>query len=182
MHDTTTPSLATHPPLWRRRLLATALIIAAGTALGVSATALTSDGGRRGDPPAGDAKDHPNYGPVDTTTTWTGDAKDHPNYGPVDTTTTWTGDAKDHPNYGPIDTTTTWTGDAKDHPNYGPIDTTTTWTGDAKDHPNYGPAAPASHFPVIDEYSLRPLTLVTAQATGVADANVTSSGPGPGRS
>ena len=104
MHDTTTPSLATHPPLWRRRLLATALIIAAGTALGVSATALTSDGGRRGDPPAGDAKDHPNYGPVDTTTTWTGDAKDHPNYGPVDTTTTWTGDAKDHPNYGPVDT------------------------------------------------------------------------------
>ena len=85
MHDTTTPSLATHLPMWRRRLLATALIIAAGTALGVGATGLTSDGGRRGDPPAGDAKDHPNYGPVDTTTTWTGDAKDHPNYGPVDT-------------------------------------------------------------------------------------------------
>ena len=135
MHDTTTPSPATHLPMWRRRLLATALIVAAGTAVGVGATGLTSDGGHRGDPPAGDAKDHPNYGPVDTatttpTTTWTGDAKDHPNYGPVDT---WTGDAKDHPNYGPVDT---WTGDAKDHPNYGPVDT---WTGDAKDHPNYGP-------------------------------------------
>ena len=92
-------------PLWRRRLLATALIVGAGTAVGVGATGLTSDGGHRGDPPAVDAKDHPNYGPVDTatttpTTTWTGDTKDHPNYGPVDT---WTGDTKDHPNYGPVD-------------------------------------------------------------------------------
>ena len=97
MNYTTTPSPATHLPMRRRRLLATALIIAAGTAVGVGATGLTSDGGRRGDPPVGDAKDHPNYGPVDT---WTGDTKDHPNYGPVDT---WTGDTKDHPNYGPVD-------------------------------------------------------------------------------
>ena len=147
MTDTTTPSLATHVPMWRRRLLATALIIGAGTAVGAGATGLTSDGGRRGDPPAGDAKDHPNYGPVDTATTTP--------------TTTWTGDTKDHPNYGPVDTLdrrrqrppqlrprrhrhTTWTGDTKDHPNYGPVDT---WTGDTKDHPNYGPAAPASHPP-----------------------------------
>jgi hypothetical protein len=165
MTDTTTPSLATHVPMWRRRLLATALIIGAGMAVGVGTTALTSDGVRRGDLSAGDTKDHPNYGPIDTATT-----------------TTWTGDTKDHPNYGPIDTatTTTWTGDAKDHPNYGPVDTAA-GTGDAKDHPNYGPAAPASLFPCIDEDSLRPLTLVTAQATGVV-ANVTSPGPGPGRS
>jgi hypothetical protein len=103
MHDTTTPSLATQVPPWRRRLLATALIVGTGMAAGASATGLTSDGGHRGVPPAIDAKDHPNYGPVDTatttpTTTWTGDTKDHPNYGPVDT---WTGDAKDHPDYGP---------------------------------------------------------------------------------
>ena len=159
MHDTTTPSLATHPPLWRRRLLATALIVGAGTALGVSATALTSDGGRRGDPPAGDAKDHPNYGPVDTTTTWTGDTKDHPNYGPVDTTT-WTGDTKDHPNYGPVDTTP---GPATQGP------------------PQLRPRRTGESLPFVDQDSLRPLTLVTAQATGVA-ANVTSPGPGPGRS
>ena len=156
MTYTTTPSPATHLPMRRRRLLATALIIAAGTAVGVGATGLTSDGGRHGDPTVGDAKDHPNYGPVDTATNATGDTKDHPNYGPVDT----------------------WTGDTKDHPNYGPVDT---WTGDTKDHPNYGPAGPASHFPFVDDDSLRPLTLVTAQATGVA-ANVTSPGPGPGRS
>jgi hypothetical protein len=144
MTDTTTPSLATHVPMWRRRLLATALIIGAGMAVGVGTTALTSDGVRRGDLSAGDTKDHPNYGPIDTATT------------------------------------TTWTGDAKDHPNYGPVDTAA-GTGDAKDHPNYGPAAPARLFPCIDEDSLRPLTLVTAQATGVV-ANVTSPGPGPGRS
>ena len=66
MTDTTTPSPATHLPMRRRRLLATALIIAAGTAVGVGATGLTSDGGSRGDPPVGDAKDHPNYGPRPT--------------------------------------------------------------------------------------------------------------------
>ena len=44
MQDTTTPSLATHVPPWRRRLLAT------GMAVGVGATGLTSDGGRRSDP------------------------------------------------------------------------------------------------------------------------------------
>ena len=151
MTDTATPSLATQVAPWRRRLLATALIVGAGTAVGAGATGLTADGGHRGGPPAVDAKDHPNYGPVDTWTgdtkdhpnygpvdTWTGDTKDHPNYGPVDT---WTGDAKDHPNYGPVDT---WTGDTKDHPNYGPVDT---WTGDTKDHPNYGPVTAASQPP-----------------------------------
>ena len=132
MTYTTTPSPATRRPMRRRRFLATALIVAVGTAVGVGATGLTSDGGRRDDAPVGDTKDHPNYGPIDT----------------VDA---WTGDAKDHPNYGPIDTVDAWTGDTKDHPNYGPVDTAATWTGDTKDHPNYGPAAPASHFHSVDE-------------------------------
>ena len=94
MTHTATPTHTTDVPPWRRRLLATALIVGAGTAVGAGATGLTSDGGRRGDPPAIDATDHPNHGPDDDTTTttasWTGDTKDHPNYGPVDAANTTT--------------------------------------------------------------------------------------------
>ena len=96
MTHTATPTHPTHVPPWRRRLLATALIVGAGTAVGASQTGLTSDGGRGGDPLAIDAIDHPNHGPdgdtTTTTTSWTGDAKDHPNYGPVDTATSDPGD------------------------------------------------------------------------------------------
>jgi hypothetical protein len=119
MTDTTTPCPATQVPRWRRRLLATALIVGAGTAVGAGETGLTSDGGRRGVPPANVVNGQPNCEPVDTATTTT-------------STTTSTGDAKDHPNYGPVDTGITTT-------------PTTTWTGDAKDHPDYGPATPSKH-------------------------------------
>ena len=56
----------------------------------------------------GDAKDHPQYGQIESPA-FNGDAKDHPNYGGTKVyvpsivqqqPATWPGDAKDHPNYG----------------------------------------------------------------------------------
>ena len=59
------------------------LAIAATVALVVLLVSTDRTATRTEQSPVGDAKDHPNYGPVVGAGAAVGDAKDHPNFGPV---------------------------------------------------------------------------------------------------